>query len=170
VFARQTGYLPLEPTVGILIAVPFAVFGGVAVWTAARALWQGKPSVPGAAIDPRDRLYVWLVTACLAITLLAGLPALGMKFSTMRFLADFTSGALLAAAVGFWTSISISTSAARRRVVQVAGALLAVYSVGFSVLLGFQGGYYFSFQRLNPALLEQLTTSLSFCADAGADR
>ena len=170
VFARQTGYLPLEPTVGMLIAVPFVVFGGVAVWTAARVCLQGRPSVPGAAIDPRDRLYVWLVTACLAITLLAGLPALGMKFSTMRFLADFTSGALLAAAVGFWTSISGPMSAARRRVVHAAGALLAVYSVGFSVLLGFQGGYYFSFQRVNLALHEQLTTSLSFCEDAGADR
>jgi hypothetical protein len=162
--------MPLEPTVGILIAVPFVVFGGVAAWAAVRCFRRSAPGAPVAAVDPRDRLYGWLVAACLAITLLAGLPALGMKFSTMRFLADFSSGALVASAVGYWTALSGGRSAARRRLVHAAGALLALYSVGFSVLLGFQGGYYFSFERANPALLERLTTSLSFCEDAAADR
>jgi len=162
VFANETGYMPLEPTVGMLIAVPCVLFGAVAVWTAAR-LVSGSASAPGSAIDPRDRLYLWLVTACLATTLLAGVPALGMQFSTMRFLADFTSAALVMAAIGFWTLSSGARSAGRRRAVHVAGALLGLYTVVFSVLIGFQGGYNLSFERTNPLLLEQLEKSLSFC-------
>jgi hypothetical protein len=33
----------------------------------------------------------------------------------------------------------------------------------FSVLVGFQGGYYNSFKRLNPVLHEQLDHALSAC-------
>jgi hypothetical protein len=107
VFARQTGYMPLEPTVGMLIAVPCAVFGV-------------------SADDRRHRLYLWLVSACLVIALLAGLPALGMNFSTMRFLADVTSGVLVLAAIGFWTRLSRASSAGRRRRVAGLGALLGL--------------------------------------------
>jgi len=163
IFAKQTGYLSLEPTVGMLIAVPWVLFGAVAAWTAA-GFWMRSPAaLSGAATQPRDRLYLWLVTACLAITLLAGVPALGMQFSTMRFLADFTSSALVLAAIGFWTLVSRATSAGRRRAVQAAGALLALYTLLFSILIGFQGGYNRSFERANPALLAQLKATFSFC-------
>ena len=103
-FAKQTGYMPLEPTVGMLIAVPCVLFGAVAVAGAVRlAAVRAQRNGAGPATEARDRLYLWLVSACLAITLLAGVPALGMHFSTMRFLADFTSAALVLAAIGFWT-------------------------------------------------------------------
>jgi hypothetical protein len=162
-FAWQTGFLSLEPTVGMLIGVPCVLFGGVAVWTAARLHWRSSRNAPGSAIDSRERLYLWLVTACLATTLLAGVPALGMQFSTMRFLADFTSAALVLAAIGFWTLSSGSKSAGRRRAVYAAGALLGLYTVIFSILIGFQGGYYHSFERTNPSLLVRLEKRLSLC-------
>ena len=147
-FAKQTGYVPLEPTVGMLIAVPCAVFGAFAVTGAA----QG-----------RDRLYLWLVSACLMIALLAGIPALGMNFSTMRFLADVTSAVLVLAAIGFWTLLAGARSAGRRRMVSGFGALLGLYTVLSSVLIGFQGGYYKSFDRVNPVLQEQLDEAFSVC-------
>jgi hypothetical protein len=103
------------------------------------------------------------VSACLVIALLAGLPALGMNFSTMRFLADETSGVLVLAAIGFWTLLSRAGSAGRRRLVGGLGALLALHTVLFSVLIGFQGGYYKSFERVNPVLEEQLDRALSIC-------
>jgi hypothetical protein len=162
-FARQTGYLSLEPVVGMLIAVPCVLFGAVAVWASAGFWMRRLAAPPGSGIEPRDRLYHWLVTACLAVTLLAGAPALGMQFSTMRFLADFTSSALVLAAIGFWTLVRSATSAGRRRAVHAAGALLALYTVLFSILIGFQGGYYLSFERTNPALLAQLEERFSFC-------
>ena len=162
-FAKQTGFLSLEPTVGMLIGVPCVLFGGVAVWTAARLHWRSSRNAPGSAIDSRERLYLWLVTACLATTLLAGVPALGMQFSTMRFLADFTSAALVLAAIGFWTLSSGLKSAGRRRAVFAAGALLGLYTIVFSILIGFQGGYYHSFERVNPALHRQLEKRLSLC-------
>jgi hypothetical protein len=139
------------------------LFGGVAAWTAARLFRRSPPGARGIAIDARDRLYFWLVTACLAITLLAGVPAFGMRFSTMRFLADFTSSAILTAAIGFWTLCSGVTSAGRRRVVQATGALLAIYTMLCSVLIGFQGGYDDSFERVNPGLHAELTKRFSLC-------
>jgi hypothetical protein len=148
VFARQTGYMPLEPTVGMLVAAPCLVFGFFAVARAARS---------------SDRLYRWLVGACLAIALLAGIPALGMNFSTMRFLSDVTSAVLLLAAIGFWTLLSRATTAGRRRRIAGLGALLGLYTVLFSLLIGFQGGYYKSFERVNPVLHEQLDHALSTC-------
>jgi hypothetical protein len=168
-FAKQTGYLSLEPTVGMLIAAPWVLFGLVALGSARRIYRQASRAAPGAAIDARDRLYLWLVTACFASALLAGVPALGMQFSTMRFLADFTSAALLMAAVGFWTLLSRAGSAGRRRAAHAAGALLGLYTVVFSILIGFQGGYYDSFHRWNPALRDRLLAGLSLC-DAREDR
>jgi hypothetical protein len=161
VFAKQTGYMPLEPTVGMLVAAPCVLFGAVAVWRAAPLVSAGART--GAGLGERDRLYLWLVAACLTITLLGPVPALGMQFSTMRFLADFTSAALLLAAIGFWTLLSGAKSARRRRVIASAGALLGVYTLAAGILIGFQGGYYFSFQKLNPALHVWLDERFSVC-------
>jgi hypothetical protein len=159
VFAKQTGYMPLEPTVGILMAAPCVLFGLAALRAAVRlARAQG-----GAGLERRDRLYLWLVAACLAIALLAAVPALGMQFSTMRFQADFTSAALLLGAIGFWTLLTNARSAGRRRAIASAGALLALYTVLAGILIGFQGGYYSSFQNLNPALVQRLDATFSVC-------
>jgi hypothetical protein len=86
-----------------------------------------------------------------------------MNFSTMRFLADETSGVLVLAAIGFWTLLSRAGSAGRRWLVGGLGGLLALYTVMFSALIGFQGGYYKSFERVNPVLEEQLDRALSIC-------
>ena len=163
VHPKEIGYIALESEVGLLVAAPCVLFGLVAVWSAAKAVLQSARTRPMFATSQRDRLYIWLVTACMAITLLAGVPALGMRFSTMRFLADFTSGALLTAVVGFWTLSSGVTVRSIRHAVHGAGAVLGLYAVVVGVLLGFQGGYYGSFQKLNPALHEKMLNSLSLC-------
>ena len=67
------------------------------------------------------------------------------------------------AAIGFWTLLAGARSAGRRRAVAGAGALLGLYTVVFSILIGFQGGYYLSFERTNPVLLEQLDERFSVC-------
>jgi hypothetical protein len=160
VFAKQTGYMPLEPTVGILIAAPCVLFGLVALRSAVRL---ASASARTGALERRDRLYLWLVAACLTIMLLAPVPALGMQFSTMRFLADFTSAALLLAAIGFWTLLTVARSAGRRCVIASAGVLLGLYTLVAGILIGFQGGYYLSFQSLNPVLHEWLDERFSVC-------
>jgi hypothetical protein len=151
--------MALEPTVGILMAAPCVLFGLAALRSALRlARARG-----GAGLDRRDRLYLWLVAACLATALLAPVPALGMQFSTMRFQSDFTSAALLLGAIGFWTLLTNARTAGRRRVIASAGALLALYTVLAGILIGFQGGYYFSFQNLNPTLHQRLDATFSVC-------
>ena len=66
------------------------------------------------------------------------------------------------AALGFWTLLSGARSG-RRLAIASAGALLGFYTVVMSVLIGFQGGYYSSFERLNPPLHAWLGEHLSFC-------
>jgi hypothetical protein len=155
-----TGYFPLEPAVGILIAAPCVLFGAVAIGGAGKLLWSREWRTTG--FTPRERVYVWWVVTCAVIVLLAGVPTWGMPLSTMRYLADFTSAALLLAVLGFCT-LAARNASWPRRTVHVLGGALAAYTVGIGLLFGFTGGYYSSFERHNPALNEQLVRRLSMC-------
>ncbi|HEY6558427.1 MAG TPA: hypothetical protein VI072_14195 [Polyangiaceae bacterium] len=155
----KSGYVPLEPVVGLLTAAPVIVFGSVTIASGLRTLqrtrWLRR------ALPP-DALRVWIVGALLLSVLMPLLPLLGLYTSSMRYLADFASGALLLAICGFWKlSSSPRVQGAWLRASYAVGVLLAAYTVVFSVLLGFQGGYYRSFKKLNPALHDKLSAALS---------
>jgi len=161
--ARESGWEPKEPLVGFLVGTPALLFALIALATAALVLARRRRSTD---VPAGDRLYVWLVASCAAIWLLAGLPALGVYFPTMRYLSDVTSGALILTFLGFWTLIAYL----RRRGARIAtgavwtlGAVLLLYSVTVGVLLGFQGGYYRSFKAHNRPLYEKMIATYSVC-------
>lgn len=163
---RKAGYFPLEPEVGLLFGAPCVVFGVIAIYLggrlAGRALRRG-----GESVSASEWPYLWLTAACVVIVVLAPVPALGMPASTMRYLADFSSAALLLAALGFWSiGPRLRVSPAARRVLWSAASVLGAYTILVGILLGFQGGYYGSFQRFNPALHGWLVQHFSLCASS----
>lgn len=172
----DSGYIPKEPLVGLLFGIPGIVFAVSAVVRATTgfARWRSR----AVAHETQTRVDA-LSTACLVggaavIVGFAGLPTLGVWFSSMRYLSDVTSAALILAIVGFWTCLpdrNSRTSRCRARSVALLGATFATYTIVLSVLLGFQGGYFRVIEKRNPALHEKLQSALSFCdAESVPDR
>ncbi len=154
-----SGYLPLEPVVGAIVAAPVTLFGvfaaGSAIKTLSRTGWLQRAL--GA-----DLLRVWVIGALSILVFVPLVPLLGLWTASMRYLADFASGLSLLAIVGFWTLASrLQAHGAWRRAAHATFALAAAYTLVFGVLLGFQGGYYGSFERLNPSLHKALRERLS---------
>jgi hypothetical protein len=97
------------------------------------------------------------------MTLFGMLPVLGLFTATMRYSADFASGAFLLAALGFFGLVSrFERRPAARRAVFAVASLLAAYTLVFSALLGFRGGGS-HFERVNPELYQVLARALSLC-------
>lgn len=164
----DSGYVPKEPLVGLLFGIPGVVFAVAAVVRAAAGLarWRSRP------VNHETETHVGaLPMACLVggasvIVGFAGLPSLGVWFSSMRYLSDVTSAALILAIVGFWSCLPDSNSTTgrcRARSVALLGATLAIYMIVLSILLGFQGGYFRVIEKRNPALHEKLQSALSLC-------
>lgn len=165
--AADSGYVPKEPLVGLVAGTPGVLFGLAAIAFAGARLvdWSRSPS-QARVIERRDAILVWLAGTCTVIVLLAGLPTLGVWFSTMRYLSDIASAALILAIVGFW---ALWHRAPRRspdrdsRGVAALGATLALYTIAVGVLLGFQGGYFGSLRKHNPELHQRLSNRFSLC-------
>jgi hypothetical protein len=164
----DSGYVPKEPLVGLLFGIPGIIFAVPAVARAATGFVRGTSRPSLRETDLRvDRLSMaCLVGGAAIIVLFAGIPTLGVWFSSMRYLSDVTSGALILAIVGFLTCLPDAHSRAgrcRARGVALLGATLATYTIVVSVLLGFQGGYFRVIEKRNRALHEKLQSTLSFC-------
>ena len=162
---QASNWIPQEPVVGLLVAIPGLVFAPVALVDAARRGMQriGSPSDEAR----RTRLLLWLVTSCALVWLLAAAPTLGVWTATMRYEADVASAALILALAGFWSAL-VACNARRARVaahaLRAAGVLLFMYSLAVGLALGFQGGYYRAIRALNPELHAKLVSEYSFCA------
>jgi hypothetical protein len=152
------GYSPKEPTVGLLVAVPYALFALAAV---ALASWRLRV-VRG--WNDGDRLLVWIVACCTAIAVLAGIPDLGVWFSTMRYLTDVTPAILILATIGVWMLLARRCSSRPAVLaVRAAVATITLYTVGVGVLLGFLGGYGQAIRKRNAPLHSTLVKTLSLC-------
>jgi hypothetical protein len=174
------GWLPLawpdnhhstEPTIGLLVASPFAWFA-VAVAVAGVARLRLARAVGGAAAPPADAPRRWLparlatpeswLWLALAIYVAGSAPLFILNVTTMRYQHDFASGLLLLAVFGAWRLFgALRTPRARRALAWVYGALVVTTLVA-GLLLGFTG-YFKHFERHNPALLSALQQTLSVC-------
>ncbi len=160
------GYLVLEPTIGVLYAVPYAALAPAAIAATRRKFGAGffrHQGLPGASDSHRRRAQVWFVLA----TLFGMTPFLmsgGIYFATMRYLGDFTDSLLLLAIFGLFVVYGRTDGlrwvlAARRRIVQV---LLAVGVVS-SLIIGCDDRH---FRETNPKLREKVFGALSFSDEA----
>jgi len=155
-------YLPLEPVVGLFVAAPVTLFGLIAIGSALKELVRTR-ALQREHGAPRE-IALWLTGSALILAIFPVLPALGFFSSTMRYLADFASGWLLLGTLGFWTLLArLREQRVLARVSSVVAGALAAYTLVFGVLLGFQGGYYRAFKRVNPGLYDKLSASLSVC-------
>jgi hypothetical protein len=157
------GYQAVEPTAGVLWAVPWSWLAAVPLATNGRAAWRawrrtGSEAAPGPDAPARFWCHAAFVIGA-SVTLA---PALSW-FSTMRYLGDATPGLLLLSTLGAWSLLEEAGEATwRRHTVTAVCLLLAAVTVVLGVLLGIEG-YYTAFKDYNPALYTKLVAQLSFC-------
>jgi len=157
-------WIPQEPVVGLLVAIPGLVFAPVAL-IAAIGRSVRPHAMPGVS-SANPSVLVWLIASCGVIWLLAAAPTLGVWTATMRYESDVTSAALLLAMAGFWIALSACESRGwrgRAHLLRALGSLLLVYSLAVALALGFQGGYYRAIKAHNPALHAKLLRAFSLC-------
>jgi hypothetical protein len=158
---RPAGYLTGEPVTGILIAVPCAWLGVIALVAAARRLraFIRTPSLR----DPHTRLFLFATASFLVLGTATGLAEIGLYMATMRYLADVTAGLTLLGLLGGWTLLA-ATQGRRgwHLAAQIAFVGLTGATIVFGVLLGFQG-YNNHFERHNLPLYTKLVGALSVC-------
>lgn len=158
-----SGWVPQEPVVGLFVAIPGLAFSAIALGSAVSRFRRATSVGPDGATD---RVYVWIVASSALVWLLAALPTLGIWTATIRYQSDVTSGALLLAILGFWSSRMALREHGFRlaaNAVTLLAATLALYSVCIGLALGFQGGYYRVIKAHNPSLHEKLVRTFSLC-------
>src|SRR4051812_22648188 len=163
------GYVVYEPVIGCLLALPWAWLAPVTALFAARrlaALPRGGADrvAPGGLRDPSlDIGLTWLAAATAIAAAGSFLVPLTLFWATMRFLGDATPALTLAGTLGWWLwHSSVRERPSSRRLVTTAAVVLALVTVGAGAALGL-AGQYGHFRQHNPALLDRLEKSLSFC-------
>jgi len=164
-FEVPHGYSMLEPSVGMLIAVPWTWLG-VAAGAAfgVRALVHRTSRESGQARGSHERVspLAWCAAVAVILILVPPLPFLGLFVSTMRYLGDFRVGSVLAGTLGAWLLVSQTWPRPMQTVLALACVLLAGSTVAYGVLLAFQS-YDAHFERHNPPLYRALVERFSFC-------
>lgn len=162
----RAGYLTPEPVAGLLTVFPCAWTVPVSVVLAARGIRRlfSSADATGSRSDFWwHRSYVWCtVTFTVAATLTIIAP-LGLYMATMRYLGDVWFGVALLGVLGMWTLI-VRTRQRRvlRRLATILCLAMCFATVGFGLLLGYQG-YTGQFARFNPDLSAKFERTLSFC-------
>jgi hypothetical protein len=163
-----------EPTIGLLVAAPFAwlaVIAALAALERVRVRWfvsssrgTTSTSVPRMTLASASRWMTrtnWLRVALL-VYLAGAAPFMILNVTTMRYEHDFASGILLLAIFGGWRLLAAPSTPIGRRAISWVYGVLAVSTIAAGVLLGF-GGYFKHFERHNPALMHALEAALSLC-------
>lgn len=171
--AVPSGYLINEPLVGwlrvvpltwLLAALPFAIVQRFRVLRQRSAHSSPSPSPILPASGSRPRTFLWL-SACLGVVAAtSGLLVMGLYMATMRYLADVTNGLVLLGVLGAFWLFSRSKEPQVRLAIGLVSGALACLTLGFGLLLGFQG-YTGHFKTHNPTLHAQMVSALSVCAD-----
>jgi hypothetical protein len=165
-FDLPDGYATLEPSVGVLVAVPWTWLGIAAcVAFGLRSLARrGSRPTHGSRSASQRRLspVAWCASAAVILMLVTPLPFLGLFVSTMRYLADLRVGCVLAGTLGAWLLVSQAGPRPLRASLAVASALLAGSTIAYGVLLAYQS-YEAHFERHNPDLHRALVERFSLC-------
>jgi hypothetical protein len=157
------GYLINEPLVGWLQTIPVTWFMPVSIVMGVKSalVLYRKRSAP---VETRSRRsYAWTVLCFAVAGTITGATVLGLYFSSMRYLADVTSGLLLLGVVGAFTLYEWRSDRVLRRIVAATFYALAAATVIIGLLLGYQS-YNNHFRAFNPVLDAKLTETLSVCA------
>lgn len=161
------GYLINEPVVGWLRVVTISWFAPVALWLGwkkLRATLQALQSPePGTAFDAA---YLFLVGSFATLSTVTGLMLLGLYMATMRYLSDVTNGLVLLGAFGAFMLLQGARHKLWRWCVIAATTLALLTTIGFGLLLGYQG-YNGHFKLFNPKLDAALQERFATC-DAAA--
>jgi hypothetical protein len=161
------GYQLTEPLVGWLRVVPVTWVGVVAVVAAVVAVWHLSRRRVELEARVRHRWgYVWCVACFVVLGTAAGFADLGLFLATMRYLGDFTNGLVLLGVMGAFTLYSAMPRRALRGIVQGLVVAGCTATVGFGLMLGFQG-YIDHFKRYNAGLHARMVAALSICPDGG---
>jgi hypothetical protein len=157
------GYTTPEPLIGLVTSAPWVGLLLVAPVTAGRAVLRRLRMGERIASDHQGRMRVWCALSLLALGTLCVLPIIAHNGTTMRYLADMSTGlVLLAIWCAFTLYQAVQSRPWLRRATIVAFIVLAAVTVVIGALLGFQG-YDNMFGRHNPELLARLTRALSYC-------
>ena len=157
------GYSTHEPQAGLFVTAPWTWLCLIAVWFVVRALvrWWRSPDRTR-LLDRRLRVQVWCLASIAALTFLMPLVFISAFDTTMRYMGDFSTGAVLLATWGGWSLVAAARGRWSRRGVIALLIVLAGATVVIGFLLGFQG-YDEMFKQHNTVLYESLRRKLSFC-------
>ncbi len=156
-------YTTHEPQAGLFVTAPFTLLALVAIGFAVRAAvkWRRAGS-PTFVHDARARAHVWCVVSFGALALLMPIPFMHVLTTTIRYMADFSTGMVLLAIWGAWMLLGAVRQAWPRRGIVGLVVALGAMTVIVGALLGFQG-YDDMFKNHNAHLYEILWNRLSFC-------
>lgn len=143
----------IEPTVGIGLILPFALFAlGPPLISLRRILpWRRRASsAPQAAMTLED----WVALCLVVMPILAMLPALCMLASTLRYLADVAPGVVLLAAMGMWQLMRLVGGRRNGRALVGVAALMLSLAGGVIAMLISVTGAFDHFAQWNPTLFE----------------
>jgi hypothetical protein len=158
------GYSTHEPQAGLLVAAPWTWLALVALFFIGRGIvrWCRPGTRSPVWADQQRRATVWCVASFVALALLMPLVFITAFDTTMRYVADISTGATLLAVWGGWSLLRAVQGRWPRRGVIVLMIGLAGATVVIGLLLGFQG-YDEMFKQHNHDLYERLRRRLSFC-------
>jgi hypothetical protein len=158
------GYSTHEPTAGLFATSPWTwlVFLGVG-FAVERAIRWRRAGKPPALTDRNARAQVWCVASFATLSVLMWAVIIPGYETTMRYVADFSTGFALLATWGAWMALRRLPAGWPRGTAIGVLVLLAVATAVIGALLGFQG-YDEMFKNHNPALYDSLRRKLAFCS------
>jgi hypothetical protein len=160
------GYMTAEPVAGILPTTCWSLLAPVGWWAGLRALWRARRAAAGGFDDGQRQAGIGLAWAALSFATLAtltALPWLAVFATTMRYVADVSTGLLLSGTLGAWWLYDLTRGRRALRVlVVVVIVVLALITAVIGALLGYSG-YIEHFHRFNPEYMDRLEANWSVC-------
>ncbi len=160
---QPRGYVVYEPVIGVLLAVPWAWLAPATAAIGVRRLWVLARPGTRIAAGPTDLALTWLTAATTIAAVASFAIPLTLFWATMRFLGDATAALTLAGTLGWWLWYDrVREQRSARRLIATGAVVFALATAGAGVALGLEGQYK-HFRQHNPALLDRLEKTLSFC-------
>jgi hypothetical protein len=163
-FVAPAGYMIAEPVAGILPQMCWSWLAPLGWWAGLRLALRARRAPGGLlASDHGTRGIIWAAACFATLATLTALPWIAAFSTTMRYIADVSTGLALSGMLGaWWLHAQTRDNRARRIIVVTLIVALAGTTVVLGALLGF-GGYIEHFRHFNPELMDRLEATLSVC-------